>query len=225
MADALTILCVTRGEACVLPLLRQMGDLALELGAEWVLGLDGEAALAVAIEEDFGRIAKLVAVQSDGYLESVHDTVLAAAGGDYVFRLDDDESCSEELRHWLTRKAYTTHRQWSFPRQHLWATPGQFLVHPILWPDYQTRLSQRAYAGGRTTIHCPSPFGKGVKATATILHHKFLIRPVEERALIAGNYEMVKPGAGTGKFQVFATPEWILPQLDVRPVAETTVRA
>jgi hypothetical protein len=225
MRAALSIMVVTKGEQCVLPMIREMGDLALELGAEWVIGLDGEEALAVAMLEGWGDIAKLVVVRSAGYLESVHDTVLSVCGGDYVLRLDDDETCSMELRGWLARKGYATHRHWRFPRQHLWESTEQYIVHPNLWPDDQTRLSQREFAGGRTAIHCVSPFGKGIRAPGTILHHKFLIRPLAERIAIAARYEAVRKGAGTGKFLVFATPELAIEHLDVRPVAENVIHA
>jgi hypothetical protein len=225
VADTLSLFCVTKGEACVLPLLREQMELAVELGCEWVLGLDGPDALACAFIEDFGKVAKLVAVHSDGYLESVHDTVLAACGGDYVFRLDDDETPSMELRAWLARKGYTAHRHWRFPRQHLWETPQQFIANAPLWPDDQTRLSARQFAGGRTTVHAASPFGKGIRGQGTILHHKFLLRDLAERVAIAARYEAVKPGAGTGKFLAFAAPELAIPSLDLRAVAENAVVA
>ena len=208
-----------------MPLLHEQRELAQEFGAEWVLGLDGEDALAAAFVEGFSDVAKLVAVHSDGYLESVHDHVLGACSGEYVFRLDDDESVSIELRAWLARKGYTAHRHWRFPRQHLWGSTEQFLANAPLWPDDQTRLSARQFAGGRNTVHAASPFGRGIRGPGTILHHKFLLRDLDERIGIAARYEAIRPGAGTGKFLAFATPELALKSLDLRPVAENAVIA
>jgi hypothetical protein len=82
------------------------------------------------------------------------------------------------------------------------------ITTPPLWPDHQTRLSTREKSFGRNHIHCGSPFGGGELAPYPILHHKFVIKSLEERQEIVRRYDEIQPGAGGGFWQ-FSVPERI----------------
>jgi hypothetical protein len=201
----LTILVVTQAEPCVMPLLWQLKAAAVYLEAEFVAAADGEAArdalLPLAREP-----AQLGLVRSQGYLESVLDAALGFCRGRYVLRLDDDEALPGDALRWLRSGAFRAAPSWKFPRVHLWQDSSHALATPHLWPDFQTRLSLRAQAGGRQAIHAGSPFGGGAEAPCVIEHHKFLVRSLEARRAIVRRYDGVQPGAGSS-FRAFSCPE------------------
>lgn len=198
----LTLMTVTKQEDFAKPFLADMYNLAQSLGAQLLIGFDGSPDEHV---NEAGHVT-VVPVQSQGYLESVHDYVLMHAKGDYVLRLDDDERASEAMKVWLAQREYEKADHWRFPRAHLWRDEGTFLLSQHLWPDYQTRLSVKAKAGGRNVIHAGSPFGGGTTAPVAIEHHKFLVKSVAERREIQLRYDQIQPGAGSGMMP-FNLPE------------------
>lgn len=205
MEPLLTILVVTKAEPFAVPFLKRMSALADALRAEFVVGADGEGA-AERLAIQWTKAPVIVIVKSKGYIESVLDVVLRRCTGRYVLRLDDDEQCSPAMVSWLVSEAYTTAKHWKFPRAHVWGDERTMLLHPALWPDHQTRLSLRELAGGRTVIHCGSPYGGGTDAGVVIEHHKFLVKSLEERRAIVRRYDGVAAGAGSC-MAVFSTPE------------------
>jgi len=207
----LSILVVTRAEPHALPFLRSMRTLAFTTGAELVVAADGLEAYAALGDEFLVRLVK-----SQGYIESVLDEALAACRTDYVLRLDDDEKASPAMVQWLAGGRYREHPHWSFPRAHLWRDEQTAIVTRLLWPDQQTRLSLRALSGGRAKIHEASPHGFGTIAPCALLHYKFLVKSLDERRAIVERYERIQPGAGTGPFVEFSTPEE--PVVDARLV-------
>lgn len=199
----LSIVCVTRYEDHAEPFLKKLLQLAQWIpDCEVVLGADGADAYDVlqdwpSYAHEEGVDVVVVAVQSQGYIESVLDDVLTACQGDYVLRIDDDERVSPALAQWLRDGQYLTDDHWKFSRAHLWPDLQHYVSTPPLWPDHQTRLSVRAKAGGRTTIHAGSPFGGGRLAPAVLEHHKFIVRSLREREAIAARYDQIARGAGT----------------------------
>lgn len=226
MSD-LSILCVTRAEREVRPLLHRLVDDAISLGAECVLACDGNGLHAEWLSFSSrlwavwgARIAeapRLVIVQSEGYVESVLDEALSHTTRDYVLRIDDDESLSRWMMEWLKGKHYQSAASWKFPRAHLAIDEEHYITNPPLWRDHQTRLSIRSLAGGRHTIHCGSPFGGGTLAPVPLLHHKFLVKSLAQRAEIITRYERCQPGAGSN-FAVFSTPELVTDDIDIAPL-------
>lgn len=190
----LTLLCVTAG-----------GEHASSF-------LDGFRDVAQAIKADYveydGRDA--------GCIEHVLDDALDVCKPGYVLRLDDDEACSTKLIEWLAGGEYLIADHWCFPRYNLWPDEGSFITSHALFPDLQTRLSLKDKSGGRQTPHQPSPHGTGRCATVPILHHKFLVKPIEERRRILDSYEQIQPGAGSN-FTAFSLPE-TLSDVQVSPV-------
>ena len=198
----LSVLCVSRGASFALPFVQAHDGLARRLGAEFVLVADGDAAA-----DRLRTIAEpRLTVHSRGYLESVLEEALGACHGEYVLRLDDDETVSEELERWLRACCHLAGDHWKFPRAWLWRDARQFLAMPPFWPDDQTRLSVRAKAGGRSFIHAGSPFGGGEAAPGAIEHHAFLVKRREEREALVAHYDRVQPGAGSA-FRGFYLPE------------------
>ncbi len=220
----LSILCITRAEPFALPFLRAMDTLATGLGAELVIGADGHDAYRRV--EELGLLANVWAVQSDGYLESVLDTVLARCTGDYVLRLDDDERVSPAMMTWLAARRYERADHWAFPRANLWRDAQTYIVNAPLWPDLQTRLSVRSKAGGRTQIHAGSPYGTGEIAPVVLEHHKFLVKPLKEREAIAARYDAIAEGAGTGHtYGPYTLPERCFPRLGLAALGDGDQRS
>jgi hypothetical protein len=197
----LSILCVSRGEEYARPFLNAMHDLKEILKAELIVLLDRRQ-----VGRSLNGWVFQGHVESAGYIESVLDEALKYCTREYVLRLDDDERCSKGMVEWLAAAQYEEGQHWKFERAHLWGDTQHVLMTPHLWPDYQTRLSWRQYAGGRSTIHEGSPHGGGVPAHCAIEHWKFLVRTLEERREIVTRYDAIQPGAGS-RFRAFSCPE------------------
>lgn len=205
MKPVLSILCVSRVDHFAERFLREMATLGAALpSAEFVLCADGAWASAAAYR--LGLVARHVVVESQGYIESILDEALSHTNGDYVLRLDDDESCSPAMLRWLVNQDYRQNDHWCFARQHIWPAEGWAVRTERLFPDPQTRLSIRAKAGGRSAIHAGSPFGAGVMAPVTLWHYKFF-KTLEERQRIAAVYDAFHAGYGTGMMLPYSLPE------------------
>lgn len=212
--DDLSILCVTRGEPCCIPLVERLVKQSNVLGAESVIVLDRISLDAGAFDlslEASQYATALYEVRSYGYIESVLNKAISYTTRRYVLRLDDDESISPQLLSWLVRCEYRSSDNWKFSRAHLWKvesplSESQVIVNPPLWPDHQTRLSTRDKAGNRKYIHSGSPFGGGEFCPYPIIHHKFVIKSQDERQAIVDRYERLQPGAGTN-FLAFSVLE------------------
>lgn len=217
--DDLSILCVTKAEACVRsPLLGLIQD-AYDLGASIVVSVDGLDAINRLSEmclpggvDDIGQRPRftLHCVSSKGYVESVLDEAIAATSRPFILRIDDDEQISPAMLRWLERGEYREADHWQFPRQQMWKCPSQrtgCLMTPHLYPDFQTRLSVRSMAGGRSGVHAPSPHGGGEIAPVALWHWKYVVRTREDRLRIAQTYDSYSPGYGTGNMLPFSLPE------------------
>lgn len=185
----LTILCVTLGEVRALPFLDAFRAMAGILRAECVIYRDDGA---------------------HGYAEPVLPLAVEQCHGEYVLRVDDDEQCSESLIAWLATRAYRDASQWWFPRVHLWENTETAIVNHPLWPDQQTRLTLWELSMDRPRVHASSPHGLGQQGSGVLIHHKFLVRSLDERRRLAAHYDRIQPGAGSGKFRVCHTPEDVL---------------
>lgn len=207
MGCDLSILCVSKVESEVIDLLAKLHDTSVDLGAEFTLVVDGDALTQEFVEKELGiKVAGVV--KSDGYIESILDEAVSYTHGDYVLRMDDDESVAPDLFDWLTAHEYASFDNWKFPRAHLWQSDNRFIVNPPLWPDMQTRLSVRSKSGHRTGVHAGSPYGGGKLAPCAIIHHKFLVKSIESRRSIASTYDMFHVGYGTGPSMLpFSMPE------------------
>jgi hypothetical protein len=197
MSD-LTILCVTNYGAHAAPFLSRLDAIAHDLDAAFV--------------EHDGTDASVI--------EDVLDVAVASCPDDgWILRLDDDELPNVAMIEWLRDGCYRAAPHWAFTRWHLYPHEKAYIVTPPLYPDLQTRCSIKAYAGGRSEVHQGSPFGTGTIAPAgvAIEHHKFLVRPIEEREALVARYESIRPGAGRD-FEAFSLPEK-LAELDLQVIA------
>lgn len=243
----LSILCVTRSEECVIPLLISMAESAADLGCELVIAADGAitANELERVSELRNNTCHIAIVESSGYIESVLDDALSYTTGDYILRLDDDEQISQGTYDWLVTGGYRSSPHWKFPRAHIWSVNATYslsetvtkreehgvtiyerlcqeetpaiscIINPPLWPDHQTRLSHRTLSGGRTILHCGSPFGGGEVAPCLIEHHKFVIKTLTQRREIVERYNRIQAGMGDG-FRVFSTPEDVISPSDIQ---------
>lgn len=189
-----------------------MRQVAHNIGAELVLAID-QCDYYPAFAEEADRVAH---VHSQGYIESVLDDALKVCAGEYVLRLDDDETCSPEMVEWLASGTWAQSDIWTFPRQHLWQDEQHYILNPPLWPDPQTRLMVREKAGARIGVHQACPFGAGHDTFAPIRHHKFLVRTKRERIALAEHYERITAGAGLSPtYKPFQLPEDCYAELDL----------
>lgn len=198
----LTFLCVTSNGQHARPFIERMAADAETLGAAFVLALDGQLTLPWMRN----LRAEVHEVSSGGYLESVLDTAVALCPDGYILRLDDDERLSADALAWLSQAGYRMADHWAFRRANLWPDEQHRIANEPLWPDLQTRLSTKAKSGGRSTVHVGSPYGTGTIAPGFIEHHKFLVRPRDERERLVDHYEQIQPGAGRA-FSMFSLPE------------------
>jgi glycosyltransferase involved in cell wall biosynthesis len=194
-----------------------MGDLAVSLGAEYVIGADGEGAFDIAL--DYSPL--VVQIHSDGYLESAINDVFSFCSGDYILRLDDDERVSPAMLRWLKAKQYLSGELWTFPRANLWRDERHYIANKQLYPDRQARLTTKGKAWRESSIHSPSLFGPVRDADCIIEHHKFLVRPYQDRYRIAEKYESIQHEAGLGDhYGAFSLPEDYLDEIHVKELGE-----
>ncbi len=202
----LSLLCVSAGAAWAASFRTGFYDLADYLHAEPVWLVDG------------------VHVQSLGYLESVLDEALTHCHGEYVLRLDDDETLDHTAIEWLKygeflKRLWPGPAIWKFARFNLWKDTDHYLANPPLWPDAQTRLAPRELSGDRKPIHAGCPHGGGNWAPGAILHHSYLVKSYATRCAIAEKYDRIQAGAGTSPGMLpFTRPEDAFTQLDVRRI-------
>jgi glycosyltransferase involved in cell wall biosynthesis len=198
----LSILCVTNNEhPHVEKFIKAMRQLATNLEAELVLGLDGEKAQSAS----WRHLADVsLNLKADKLQETVSDQAVAACHGDWVLRLDDDEMASPALFIWLfnlTRKTSDKNNikdtLYTFPRVYLYPDDKHYLVNDGMMPDLQTRLGKKELMYGVTYVHAGNPNGTGTVVPYAIEHHKLLVRDYKDRQKIAARYESIRPGAGS----------------------------
>ena len=202
----LSILCVTRAEPRALPFLADMAGLASLLQAELVIGADGVDARDTLAEAPYE--STIVPMNASGAIEHVLDDAVASCRGEYILRIDDDERCSPAMVAWLRSGVWQAQDNWSFPRVALWQNVTSVLMHPLFFPDVQTRLSIKAKSGGRAGVHAPSKFGAGRFAPVVLEHHKFLVRTYTERKALRAHYDQLLPQ--TWKTNATSCPEDLL---------------
>jgi hypothetical protein len=178
MQTDLSILCVTKNEERAQVFLEHFRNIAMKLGAELVIAVDG------------------IDVHSPGYLEPVLDEAIALTHGTYVLRLDDDEAISPAMMAWLEMKSYKTQDNWAFPRVHLWKDSSTIIDESPYFPDFQVRLSKRELAGRPAVLHAASPHPCYI-AQVCIEHWTFLVKSYEERAAISKQYQDIANGLGS----------------------------
>jgi hypothetical protein len=195
----LSILAVTAGEPHTPRFLRHFRAVADMLSAEFVVAHD-------RCEPPSCDADRYVPVQSSGAIEDVLVEAHAACSGDYVLRLDDDETLSPQailcIAEWLPVEADT--RVYAFPRANLWGDQWHAISSGHLFPDVQARMMPRGREH-RTRVHegiAPDALFPGM-----ILHHKFLIKSPDERRAIAARYEAKQAGCGSGHYLQFSVPE------------------
>jgi hypothetical protein len=205
----LSILTVTRFERHTPRFLRHFRAVADILGAEFVVGCD-------RCEPAECGADIYVPVETRGMIEHALIEAHDACSGEYVLRLDDDETLSAAaifaVADWS--RLDSDEKVYAFPRANLWGDEKHAIVSGSLFPDLQTRLMPRGREN-RTRLH------QAIDTSSTIpgmiLHHKFLVKTREEREEIAIRYEEIDPGGGSGHYLQFSVPESCF-DIEVQPV-------
>ena len=214
----LSIICMTKGDDSRAGLLLWMAETAEGLGAEMVLGVEGEG----KAPDFFGLPVKVFPIQTKGYVEGALNQLASHAHGKWVLRLDDDESISPAMFDWLQKRKYLDCPAWAFPTAALWGDEEHFITTPPLWPDTHVRLTS-----WHMSMDWPDePHGKpkwvsqAKVAPVAIRHHKYLVKSRDERLEIAKGYETKLRGGGLGRRLAFNLPEEALGELRVSSVGD-----
>ena len=207
----LSILTVTRGEPHSPRFLRHFRAVADMLSAEFVVAYDRVSQPACDADH-------YIAVESSGVIEDVLVQAHAACSGEYVLRMDDDESLCPTailaLYGWCGLDSDS--KSYAIRRANLWGDQWHAVSSGSLFPDLQARLMPRDRET-RTTVHEGMPFD--IVFPGMILHHKFLIKSYAERAKIAERYEQKRAGCGSGHYLQFSVPE------DCGPIETFSIRS
>lgn len=215
----LSIICMSRGGEDAIPFLTELAVKASSIGAEFLMGFDNEGDSRRFLH---WSMSVVVPMQTRGYIESSLNDLAHHAKGDWILRIDDDETITPAMLKWLERRAYLGHPAWSFPTAALWETNDKFITTPPFWPDTHVRLTHRSMA----TDWPDEPHGKpkwvnqARRAPVAIAHHKFLVKSYEERRAIADKYESKLEGGGHGRRLVYNCPEDVLETLTLYPLGD-----
>jgi hypothetical protein len=151
------------------------------LKAEYVVAADR----APQVDAHGGKVVAVDA-SSCPVIETVLEEAVAACSGDWILRLDDDETVSLAMLHCLLRFDFSDFEAVAFPRAHLWGSEQQALTNADYWPDVQMRLSRRHLAVRRVVHEAPPKIDCFVPAC--ILHHVYLVRDRDARKECAERY-------------------------------------
>lgn len=211
----LSIACVTTADSVVLPFLDRFRAIASDLGAQFIVGAHGIAACDYA---NSGKDIDGVLVEGS-YFEELIDPVIRQCSGDYILRVDDDESLSEGLIEWLLSGEWYARDSWFFSRRHLWPDTGSCISMQPYFPDFQARLSVKRQARRPVKIHAAHAYpAYRAPGTAFFNHHVFLIRTREERKSTTAKYETIRTGKQFTPADVNVVLPWDAPNLVTLPV-------
>lgn len=205
---SISVLVVTRGEPHTPRFLAHAGHVAQFLGAEFVLGCD-----RCEVHMPSVKVVQLDA-SACPMIEAVLEQAVDACDGDWILRLDDDETVSWAMLGYLLSCDHTRYEAIGFPRANLWGDEAHLLVDSEFWPDVQMRFSKRQYAV-RRTLH-EGPAKCDAIAPAMILHHNLLVRGREGRREVARRYCEIQ---GVPMQDRYWPPDYMT-KLDVAPVGD-----
>ena len=177
---SISVLCVTRGEPHTPRFLHHFGLVAAFLRAEFVVARD-----RCDIVVDGAKVID-VDCSSCPTCETVLEEAVAACSGDWILRLDDDETVSFAMLGCLLAADLAKYEAVGFPRAHLWGDEQTMLTNADYWPDVQMRFSKREWAVRHTLHEPPARLDAGVPGC--LLHHVYLVRDREARRETAERY-------------------------------------
>jgi hypothetical protein len=214
---SLSVLVFTEGHPFAARFLDEFGELARELSAEYVIAGDHEQGYEMA-----RRYADLpIRVDTQGLQEHMVAEVAAQCFGDWVLKLDDDETVSPAMREFLMHYDWwqAGPQAYSFPYAWLWGDEDHFITSPPFWVDPHGRLMKKGLMlDWPTGVHQNNPH-TGPVIPVALCHHKFLVKTQEERREVARRYDAFMQGAGSGPhYGKFTLPEEHCKELTVREV-------
>lgn len=204
----LSVLCVSKCEPHTRRFFTHFRAIADIFGAEFVLAHD-------RCDRPDCDADKYLSVTAKATIEDVLIEAHRACSGDYVLRLDDDETLSPAaiLKVDSAMRADPEGRIFALPRANLIENDRTAIISGSLFPDFQVRLMPRE-AEIRTLLHEGLPANAMIKGM--ILHHKFLIKTIEERRALAASYEAHRDGCGSGHYLQFSVPEDVFDEIEVQ---------
>ena len=215
----LSLVTVTTAQPRAEAFLSHMRDLSDDIGAEFVVGYD--TLYGIGGMEMAQKYADMMCiVKSKGYLESVLQDVIDAAGGIWILRLDDDEMVTPAMWKWLKDKEYESGKSqiWSFPEATLFPSTMSFISSTPFWPDIHPRLQTWRYAQWDRNPHGGAKHGPGVTAPVAIAHHKLLVKTIGERRAI---WEQRDKGKARDEIHAsMSVPEDNYDELTIHPLSD-----
>ena len=214
----LSIICMTRGGGSSYQFINALSLQAKRLGAELVVGHDEGFDFSTTLH----MYTKFIPIQTSGYVESALNQLARHAQGQFILKLDDDESISPLMLEWLRERRYMGYPAWAFPSAALWGDEGHFITTPPFWPDTHIRLTAwHLAADWPDEPHGKPKWERQAKiAPVAIRHHKFLLRGLAERQQIADRNESKLQVGAHGSRLVFNCPEFVLDRVTISPVCE-----
>lgn len=216
---SLSILVFTEGLDFAARFLADFRDLARTLGAEYVIA--GDHARGYNMARLYADVP--LQVETRGLQEHKIAEAAIQCRGDWVLKLDDDETCSQAMRTFLAGYDWQTAgpQAYSFPYAWLWGDEAHFITSPPFWVDPHARLMRKPLMlDWPTGVHQNNPHS-GPIIPASLCHHKFLVKGIEARREVARRYDGFMAGAGTGQhYGKFTLPEVYCDGLTVREVGD-----
>lgn len=218
---SLSVLVFTEGHPFAARFLFEFGRLARDLKAQYVIAGDHEQGFRMA--RRFADIA--IQVETKGLQEHKITEVSGMCAGDWILKLDDDETVSPAMRDWLLAWKPGTEAAYSFPYAWLWGDEQHFITAPPFWVDPHGRLMRKELMQDWPTgVHQNNPH-TGPVVPVALCHHKFLVKSMDERREVARRYDGFMQGAGTGElYGKYTLPEVYCSEFTVREVGDGKVR-
>jgi hypothetical protein len=228
----ITILTVTKGEDYSVRFIKMLIKSARYLRAEFLLAVDNpqpkeffKRLSILSLDPRYKDNIRAISCNTGGAIEHVLSDISSQAAGEWILRIDDDESISHAMAVFLARRKWLTDNKspcYSFPTAWLWGDENHYLLNERMYPDIHTRLVKKELMKdwGRQP-HAAAPHGIGLAVDALLLHHKFLVKPYELRKEIAKRYDSLGEGFGTGNiYKRYNVPEEVFTEFYLAEVKD-----
>ncbi len=164
-------------------------------------------------------------VTTDGYIESALEKITSLCAGDFILRIDDDETLDgnwDKTSFQLLAACNHITQIW-IPRRWL-VHPGESFIASEPWfPDLQLRLfvNDPARIAWPKLVHGqPSISGRSILLyDRWINHYNLLDRPRGERRRICARYEALNPGTDSRKYYLYEDFDYALLPLSTTAIA------
>lgn len=211
---------VTKGEKFADRLIGKLHQLTYNYGWQLVICGDGDKGfqLAKKYADNYDRI-------DAGYFEKGWNTVLSLVKHQWVLQIDDDEEISPAMEKWLCKGEWQHLGKdgFAFPCAWTFGDKQHYLMNDPVGHDSHIRLLKKQYSGREELPHSVPQRCRVAMTPYMILHHKFLVRSLEDRVATARKYEAMGEGLGFGKRLAYNVPEIVFREYEIGEVGEGKV--